>query len=95
MSTHSNFQWAFKHIMPYSNQYSNAVQELNKCVQLFLHQKLPVKPETSMNAKKKKTSCDQQNKSNIGAGISSAACAPTIPKENDSTNENQRYFSNW
>ncbi len=39
MSVHSNFQWAFKHIMPYSVQYSNAVQELNKCVQLFIHQK--------------------------------------------------------
>ncbi len=38
MSVHSNFQWAFKHIMPYSGQYSSAVQELNKCVQLFIHQ---------------------------------------------------------
>lgn len=38
MNTHSNFQWAFKHIMPYSNQYPNAVQELIKCVQLFIRQ---------------------------------------------------------
>ncbi len=30
MSTHSNFYWAFKHIMPYCNLYPNAVQELNK-----------------------------------------------------------------
>lgn len=59
MSTHSNFQWAFKHIMPYSSQYSNAVQELNKCVQLFVHQKVvPVKnanSEVSSGNKSKRT----------------------------------------
>jgi len=30
------FQWAFKHILPYSIQYPSAVQELNKCLELFL-----------------------------------------------------------
>jgi hypothetical protein len=30
------FDWAFKHILPYSMQYPLAVQELNKCLQLFL-----------------------------------------------------------
>jgi len=40
--------------MPYSNQYSNAVQELNKCVQLFIHQQLPARPDTSLVDKKKK-----------------------------------------
>ena len=53
MSTHSNFQWAFKHIMPYFNQYPNAVQELNKCVQLFIHQEY-VKPSGSTAGKVRK-----------------------------------------
>ena len=63
MTTHSNFQWAFKHIMPYSIQYPLAAQELNKCVQLFIHQerlKLGAQTE-SKTAKKKKKECKKQD----------------------------------
>ena len=64
MSTHSNFQWAFKHIMPYSNQYSNAVQELNKCVQLFIHQEVPT-PKKSKNKKKTSINKKQSGESSV------------------------------
>ena len=36
MTNPQYFQWAFKHILPYSIQYPSAVQELNKCLELFL-----------------------------------------------------------
>lgn len=36
MSTHTNFLWAFKHILPYFIHYPLAVQELNKCIEIFI-----------------------------------------------------------
>ena len=43
MTSHSNFQWAFKHIMPFANYYPTAVQELNKCIQVFIGQEAGTK----------------------------------------------------
>ncbi|CAF0722648.1 unnamed protein product [Brachionus calyciflorus] len=43
MCQHSNFQWAFKHILPYSIQYPLACQELLKLVDLFTQESSQLK----------------------------------------------------
>jgi nitrite reductase/ring-hydroxylating ferredoxin subunit len=41
MCTHANFAWAFKHIYPFYGLYAQAVQELNRCVLLFVNEEGP------------------------------------------------------
>jgi hypothetical protein len=61
ISTHSNFQWALKHIMPYSMHYPLVAQELNKCLYLFLHQKPLGLKKYLINKKHSQTLSNSEN----------------------------------
>lgn len=52
MCKHNNFGWAFKHVMPYSVQYPIAVNELNRCIQMFV--RLVAEEEEIRNNRNKK-----------------------------------------
>ena len=69
MTNPQYFQWAFKHIIPYSIQYPQAVQELNKCLELFLSREhvsavpVTVPPQQFRDAKEADTARTNKKKS--------------------------------
>lgn len=61
MCQHTNFQWAFKHIMPYSIQYPQAVLELVKLVGLFVRQEAVRTSESKMESEETTSSVSDES----------------------------------